>query len=66
MEKSYQIGPRTVGKQRLRAIQHTTAAPLAEIAYQLLSGKWSGPILQSDIPPDSFLSGPFVRASYGV
>jgi saccharopine dehydrogenase-like NADP-dependent oxidoreductase len=66
MEKSYQIGPRTVGEQRLRAIQHTTAAPLAEIAYQLLSGKWSGPILQSDIPPDSFLSGPFVRASYGV
>ncbi len=65
IEKSHQIGPRTVGKQQLRAIQHTTAAPLAEIAHQLLSGKWSGPVLQSDIDPDTFLSGPFVKASYG-
>src|SRR6056297_1561291 len=65
IEKSYRIGPRKIGKQTLRAIQHTTAAPLAEVAYQLLSGRWSGPVLQSDIDPRQFLSGPFVRASYG-
>lgn len=66
IEKSYRIGPRTVGNQRLRAIQHTTAAPLAEVAYRLLRGSWTGPILQSDIDPQEFLSGPFVRASYGI
>lgn len=65
IEKSYRIGPRKVGLQTLRAIQHTTAAPLAEVAYQLLKGRWTGPVLQSDIDPKEFLSGPFVRASYG-
>jgi len=65
IEKSYRIGPRQIGNQKLRAIQHTTAAPLAEVAYQLLSGKWRGPVLQSDIDPDTFMSGPFIQASYG-
>ncbi len=64
IEKSYRIGPRHIGNQKLRAIQHTTAAPLAEVAFQLLQGKWRGPVLQSDIDPDTFMSGPFVTASY--
>src|SRR6056297_889053 len=66
IEKSYRIGPRKIGNQQLRAIQHTTAAPLAEVAFQLLQGKWTGPVLQSDIDPKTFLSGPFVQASYGI
>ncbi len=64
IEKSFNIGPIEVGGKRLRAIQSTTAAPLAECARLLLKGKWKGIIQQSDIDTESFLSGPFVNKVY--
>ena len=64
-EKSYKIYPSVIGKQRLRAIQTTTASPLCEICRMLLSNKWKGTIYQSEIDPDEFLSGPYVRKVYG-
>lgn len=63
-EKSYKIYPSVIGNQRLRAIQTTTAAPLCEICRMLLSGKWKGTIYQSQIEPDEFLSGPYVKKVY--
>ena len=65
MEKSYRIEPMFVGKHRLRAIQTTTAAPLAEVARMLLTNRWKGIISQSMIDTDEFLNGPFVSAVYG-
>lgn len=65
IQKSYKIEPLTIGNRNLRAIQHTTAAALAELAHQLLNGMWQGPVLQSDIDPDSFLDGHFITQSYG-
>ena len=63
-EKTYRIEPIRIGGVTLRAIQATTAAALAESARMLLSGVYSGVILQSQIPPDEFLNGPFVSAVY--
>lgn len=65
-EKSYKIFPSIVGHKKLRAIQTTTAAPLCEIAYMLLSHSWKGVILQSDVPTLDFLNGPFVSEVYGM
>ena len=65
IEKSYRIEPMLVGKHRLRAIQTTTAAPLAEVARMLLTNRWKGVIFQSQIDTQEFLNGPFVSAIYG-
>jgi len=65
IEKSIHVYPSTVGKQTLRAIQTTTAAPLCESAMLLLSGKYKGPVFQSQIDTDSFLNGSFVSKVYG-
>ena len=65
IEKSYRIYPCRLGGKKLRAIQSTTAAPLAECARMLLAGKWKGVVFQSQIDPDEFLSGPFVSFVYG-
>ncbi len=65
IEKSYRVEPMKVGTQTLRAIQSTTAAPLAEVARMLLTGRWKGVVLQSHIDPIEFLNGPFVSAVYG-
>jgi len=65
IEKSIHVYPSTVGKQTLRAIQTTTAAPLCEAAMLLLSGKYKGPVFQSQIDTDSFLNGSFVSKIYG-
>lgn len=65
-EKSYKIFPSIVGHKKLRAIQTTTAAPLCEITYMLLSHSWKGVILQSDVPCLDFLNGPFVSQIYGM
>jgi saccharopine dehydrogenase-like NADP-dependent oxidoreductase len=62
--KNYKIGPKTVDGHALRAIQTTTAAPLLECARMLLAGKYKGIVLQSEIDPEEFLNGPFVRAIY--
>ncbi len=65
IEKSIQIYPSTVGKQTLRAIQTTTAAPLCEAAKLLATGKYKGPIFQSQIETNAFLNGHFVAQVYG-
>jgi saccharopine dehydrogenase-like NADP-dependent oxidoreductase len=65
-EKSYKIFPSVVGHKQLRAIQTTTAAPLCEIAYMLLTHAWKGVILQSQVPTLTFLNGPFVSKVYGM
>ncbi|MFK7808508.1 MAG: saccharopine dehydrogenase C-terminal domain-containing protein [Saprospiraceae bacterium] len=65
VEKSYTVQPMKIGNQTLRAIQSTTAAPLAEAAVMLLSGKHKGVVFQSDIDPLPFLNGPIVSAVYG-
>jgi saccharopine dehydrogenase-like NADP-dependent oxidoreductase len=48
----------------LRAIQTTTAAPLCQSAMMLLTDKYRGVILQSQIEPNEFLSGSFVKRIY--
>ncbi|MEM9822815.1 MAG: saccharopine dehydrogenase C-terminal domain-containing protein [Bacteroidota bacterium] len=65
IQSAYRIEPTWVGTKKLRAIQTTTAAPLAEAARMLLSGKWSGPVFQSQIDPQEFMNGPFVWGIYG-
>ncbi|MDA8693535.1 hypothetical protein N9L92_05670, partial [Saprospiraceae bacterium] len=66
MEKSIHVYPSKVGKHTLRAIQTTTAAPLCEAAHLLLSGKYKGPVFQSQIDTNSFLNGSFVKEVYGA
>ena len=65
MEDSYRILPMKVGTKTLRAIQSTTAAPLAECARMLGTGKWKGVVFQSELDPESFMNGPFVSMVYG-
>jgi len=64
-EAVYQVRPTVLDGVRLRAIQTTTAAPLVEVAHLLLQGGYKGPVLQSQLDPDAFLSGPVVSAIYG-
>ncbi|HRX30090.1 MAG TPA: saccharopine dehydrogenase C-terminal domain-containing protein, partial [Saprospiraceae bacterium] len=64
-EKSYEIYPSTIGNQRLRAIQTSTAAPLCEIAYMMMTKGWKGLKLQSQIPTEEFLNGKIVSRFYG-
>lgn len=61
IEKAFFVEPLEINGHRLRAIQTTTAAPLAECAALLLSDKYKGVILQSEIEPEEFLSGNFVK-----
>ena len=65
MEASYRILPMKVGTKTLRAIQTTTAAPLAECARLLATGEWKGVVFQSQLDPESFINGPFVSMVYG-
>lgn len=64
-ERSYKIFPSMVGNKKLRAIQTTTAAPLCEVAYMMLTHDWKGTILQSQLSTEVFLNGPFVTEIYG-
>ena len=66
IEKAYEITPSKVGKKYLRAIQSTTAAPLCEMARMMMEKDWKGTILQSQIDPKSFMSGPYISAVYGL
>lgn len=59
------ILPQKVGTHTLRAIQVTTAAPLAQAAQLLLEGSLSGAILQSQIDSSEFLNGNFITRVYG-
>jgi saccharopine dehydrogenase-like NADP-dependent oxidoreductase len=63
-ERSLKIEPSYVGSHRLKAIQTATAAPMLEAARMLLTGKYKGPILQSQIDTDAFLQGSFVQSIY--
>ena len=53
-----------VAGQRLRAIQSTTAAGIAEVLRIALEKNLTGPLLQSEVPTGEFLSGPFVSLAY--
>jgi saccharopine dehydrogenase-like NADP-dependent oxidoreductase len=64
-EVSKQISPQRVGKHILRAIQATTAVPMIQSAQLVLESNLKGVILQSQINPDTFLNGDFVRSVYG-
>ena len=66
LSRSFRIEPEVLGPQRLTAIQSTTAAGMAESAYFLLTGDRRGPVLQSEIDPEAFMSGPFVSRIYGT
>ncbi|MEZ7498637.1 saccharopine dehydrogenase C-terminal domain-containing protein [Flavobacterium sp. Arc3] len=59
------ILPQKIGNHLLRAIQTTTAAPLAQAAQLLLEGKHRGVLLQSHIDSAAFLNGFFVSRVYG-
>lgn len=59
-EATQYVYPQLVGSHTLRAIQTTTAAPLAECARMLLDNKWRGVVYQSQIDPQDFLTGTFV------
>lgn len=59
------ILPQKVGKNQLRAIQTTTAAPLAQAAQLLLEDIHKGVVLQSQIDPIKFLNGNYVARVYG-
>ena len=65
IEVSKRILPQKIGKHRLRAIQTTTAAPLLQSAMQLLETSAKGVVLQSDIDPEKFLNGFFIKPVYG-
>ncbi len=64
IEKAFFVNPIQINGKHLRAIQTTTAAPLCESAMMLLSGKYKGVVLQSQIEPTEFLSGKFVSEIY--
>ena len=64
-ERWRRVPPFRCGHRTLRAIQATTAAGLAESARLLLTGRHAGPVLQSQIDPESFLAGPFVGPIFG-
>lgn len=65
-EQGIKIYPSKIGRNTLRAIQTSTAAPMCEMAYFLLGGKGKkGIIYQSEIDPDVFLNGPYVSSIYG-
>jgi hypothetical protein len=66
IESSRRISPCQVGRHRLKAIQATTSAGLAESARLLLTQGTRGICLQSQIAPQAFLSGPFVSTVYGA
>jgi saccharopine dehydrogenase-like NADP-dependent oxidoreductase len=64
LEKAFFVEPTLINGNHLRAIQTTTAAPLCEGAMMLLTGKYKGVVLQSQIEPQIFLNGKFVGKIY--
>ena len=64
-EIAKRILPQKVGKHQLRAIQTTTAAPLAQAAHLLLETPHCGVVLQSQIDSKSFLNGNYILNVYG-
>ena len=66
LEKAFFVEPLEINGHALRAIQTTTAAPLCEVAMMLLSDKYKGVVLQSQINTREFLNGSFVSKIYGT
>lgn len=64
-EIAKRIFSQEVGKHKLRAIQTTTAAPLAQAAQLLLETPHNGVVLQSQIDPMPFLNGNYILPVYG-
>ncbi|MDX1327221.1 MAG: saccharopine dehydrogenase C-terminal domain-containing protein [Arenibacter sp.] len=64
-EVAKKIYPQKVGKHTLKAIQTTTAVPMVEAAYHLLTSNSKGLILQSQLDSYPFLNGKFVTPVYG-
>lgn len=64
LEKAYFVEPLEINGKRLRAIQTTTAGPLCQSAMMLLTGKYKGVVLQSQIDPADFMRGRFVADIY--
>lgn len=64
VEKAYFVEPLEINGHFLRAIQTTTAVPLLESAMMLLTGKYKGVILQSQLNPQEFMNGKFVSLVY--
>ncbi len=64
IEKAFYVHPLEINGHSLRAIQTTTAAPLCESAIMLLTGKYKGVVLQSQIAPNEFMNGTFVSRIY--
>lgn len=64
-EIAKRIFSQRVGKHQLRAIQTTTAAPLAQAAQLLLENNPAGVVLQSHIDPILFLNGNYLVSVYG-
>ena len=64
-EIAKQIKPQKIGKHTLRAIQTTTAVPLLQSAQWLLETSPKGVILQSQLDPDLFLEGNYIKPIYG-
>lgn len=64
LEESFFVEPLEINGHALRAIQTTTVAPLCEAAMMLLTNKYKGVISQSQIEPDEFLGGNFIKRVY--
>ncbi|MDH3243534.1 MAG: saccharopine dehydrogenase NADP-binding domain-containing protein [Saprospiraceae bacterium] len=64
LETNYQIPPMSIGDITLRAIQVTTAAPLAECARILMEKDPKGVITQSQLDPETFLNGEIVKSVF--
>jgi saccharopine dehydrogenase-like NADP-dependent oxidoreductase len=65
IDKSFCVEPLDICGKRLRAIQSTTASSMAECARMLLTNKYEGVILQSEINHKDFLGGEYVSKAYG-
>ncbi len=64
LDAAYKVYPATFGSRRLKAIQSTTAAGMAECARVLLTQDVKGPLLQSELDCEAYLNGPYVSAVY--
>lgn len=64
IEKAFYVQPLEINGKKIRAIQTTTATPLLQSAMMLLTDKYKGIILQSQIEPTEFMNGNFVSRIY--
>lgn len=64
VEKAFYVQPLEINGKKIRAIQTTTATPLLQSAMLLLTDRFKGVILQSQIEPIEFMKGNFVKRIY--